>query len=142
MGAEHAKSNGRGRNPPPAGYRWKPGQSGNPRGRPKGSGLTDRLRALLEKDDGAALNAIAAAVVEAAKAGDAAFVRMLWERIDGPVSARVEVEAEGGRLLVLPDDEFERFRAGEPGVLLAWGVPAGWESRVKICRKSDMELLG
>src|SRR3972149_11230009 len=29
-----------------------PGQSGNPKGRPRGSGITDRLRALAEGDPG------------------------------------------------------------------------------------------
>jgi hypothetical protein len=143
VGAEHAKNNGRGRNPPPAGYRWKPGQSGNPAGRPKGSGLTDRLRALLDADDGATAERIVRAVVAAAEAGDAAFVKLIWDRLDGPVAARVELDSQpGSRVVVLPDDQFERFAAGERAVLLGWGVPAGWESRVKVCARSDMELLG
>lgn len=146
--AEHGRStgsNGRGNggSVPPMETRWRPGQSGNPSGRPRGTGLTDRLRALLEKDDGAALGRIVQAVVTAAEAGDAAFVRMLWDRLDGPIAARVEVDAEpGSRVVVLPDDEYERFASGERGVLAAWGVPAGWESRVKVCARSDMELLG
>lgn len=146
---EHGRStgsNGRGNggSVPPMETRWRPGQSGNPAGRPKGTGLTDRLRVLLDADDGAALERIVRAVIAAAEAGDAAFVRMLWDRLDGPVVSRVELDAEapGSRVVVLPDDEYERFAAGERGVLAAWGVPAGWESRVKVCARSDMELLG
>ncbi len=91
MRDEHGenRANGNG-NLPPAEYRWKPGQSGNPKGRPKGSGLSDRLREVLDADDGAALDAIVRAVVDAAAAGDAQFVRMIWERLEGKVSQRIE----------------------------------------------------
>jgi hypothetical protein len=36
--------------PPPVEYRWQPGKSGNPGGRPKGQSITAELRVLLEKE--------------------------------------------------------------------------------------------
>ena len=38
----------KGRPLPPAEYRWKPGQSGNPGGKPKGTSITAQLRRLLK----------------------------------------------------------------------------------------------
>jgi len=36
--------------PPPVATRWKPGQSGNPGGRPKGESITALLRRVLEQE--------------------------------------------------------------------------------------------
>lgn len=62
------------RTPPP--HAWKPGQSGNPRGRPPGSGRVAALRNIII----AAAPDLILALVERAKAGDCNAARLLIER--------------------------------------------------------------
>lgn len=62
---------------------WKPGQSGNPRGRKPGTGHVAKLRASLADD----VPDILKALVAAAKAGDAQAARLILERILPPVKA-------------------------------------------------------
>lgn len=78
---------------------WKPGQSGNPKGRPKkGVALTDILRQELElptkigKARMTQAHAVARALVMKAREGDAACLRLLYERIDGKVSENINIE--------------------------------------------------
>ena len=85
---------------------WKPGQSGNPKGRPKGRGLTDRLRAALDADDGSAAERIVQTVVEAAERGDAALIRLIWDRLEGRTPTRREMEGE--RITAMLDTIFDR----------------------------------
>lgn len=74
--------------------KWKPGETGNPRGRPKGAGEVGKIRA-----------AIAAQVPELLKmlttralAGDVGAARLLLERAVAPIRA-----AEQAQPLNLPD---------------------------------------
>jgi len=60
---------------------WKPGQSGNPRGRPQGSGQVAVLRQAISE----AIPAIVAQMVERAKEGDVAAARLLLERTIPPL---------------------------------------------------------
>ncbi|QKS27736.1 MAG: hypothetical protein HT579_01410 [Candidatus Accumulibacter similis] len=73
---------------------WKPGQSGNPNGRPKGSRNRVTLVALAAMDEGA--DAIARKVVEMAKGGDISAARLVIERL-------VPVAKERPIFLSLPD---------------------------------------
>lgn len=63
--------------------KFKPGQSGNPKGRSAGSGEIGKLRAAIAKH----VPAIIAKQVELAKAGDAQAARLLLERVLPPVKA-------------------------------------------------------
>lgn len=62
---------------------WKPGQSGNPKGRTPGSGQLQRLRASIAAD----VPDILARLVDAAKAGDVQAARLILERVLPPVKA-------------------------------------------------------
>ena len=62
---------------------WKPGQSGNPQGKPRGSGEVAKLRLSIAKH----IPAIVKKLVERAKEGDSAAARLLLERVLPPVKA-------------------------------------------------------
>jgi hypothetical protein len=74
---------------------WKPGQTGNPQGRPPGQSEITRLRASLASD----VPEILAGLVTAAKAGDVQAARLILERILPPVKAVEQVVT-----LQLPND--------------------------------------
>lgn len=67
---------------------FMPGQSGNPAGRPKGPSLTRLLREALDADDGAAADAIVQRIIASAKGGNFKYIKLIFDRIDGPVQAR------------------------------------------------------
>jgi len=68
------------------GNRFQPGQSGNPAGRPKGSGLSGQARALIAEG----VPAIIAKMQEQALAGDVAAARLLLERAVSAIKAGEE----------------------------------------------------
>jgi hypothetical protein len=65
---------------------WKPGQSGNPKGRPAGSRNRVTIVALAAMEEGA--DAIARKVVGMAKAGDMSAARLVLERLVPPAKER------------------------------------------------------
>ena len=78
---------------------FKPGQSGNPKGRPKGTGITDRLRELVMGDDESAKETrekLVNAAVGAAEDGDHRFWKEIVDRLEGPVKNRTELTGENG----------------------------------------------
>lgn len=62
---------------------FKPGQSGNPAGRPRGAGLPGQVRAAIA----ARADDILAALLEKATAGDVQAARVLLDRITPPLKA-------------------------------------------------------
>ncbi|TSA15834.1 MAG: hypothetical protein D4R79_00070 [Comamonadaceae bacterium] len=74
--------------------RWKPGESGNPKGRTPGSGEVAKIRASIS----ARVPDILARLIEQALQGDTAAARLLLERAIAPLKA-----AEQAETLTLPD---------------------------------------
>lgn len=75
---------------------WKPGASGNPSGRPAGTGEVAKLRKSIEEH----VPEIISQLVKNAKAGDAQSARLLLERVIAPIRA-IEMPVE----LLLPESE-------------------------------------
>jgi hypothetical protein len=65
---------------------WKPGQSGNPKGRPRGSRNRVTLVALAALEEGA--EAVARKIVDMAKIGDMSAARLVLERLVPPAKER------------------------------------------------------
>ncbi len=73
---------------------WKPGQSGNPAGRPPGVGEVGKLRAAIGKR----VPELLAAMMDKAPEGDVGAARLLLERAIAPLKA-----AEHQQVLTLPN---------------------------------------
>lgn len=69
--------------------RWKPGESGNPKGRTPGSGETGKLRAAIAKH----LPDIIEQLASRAKTGDPQAARLLLERVLPPVKGIEQAQA-------------------------------------------------
>jgi hypothetical protein len=90
---------------------WKPGQSGNPSGRPPGSSEVGRLRAAISEH----LPQIIAQLVEKARGGDTQAARLLLERVLPPVKAveaTVMLELADGASLTEQGESIVRAVAG------------------------------
>ena len=70
---------------------WKPGQSGNPGGRPKGKSITAELRKLLDKGTNA--EDLAEILLKMGKK-DLAALREVLDRSDGKVTDTHRIEGE------------------------------------------------
>jgi hypothetical protein len=78
---------------------WKPGQSGNPGGRPKKRILDEHLSEMLEANDGEDAKAIARVLIEKAKDGELRAVQLIAERTQGRPTQAVELSGIDGRRL-------------------------------------------
>ena len=93
---------------PPEEHQFKPGECGNPKGRPKDRPLTDALREMLEANEGKGIADLAAVGFRKAKAGDHRFWKEVMDRIDGKVADRLEatVAADG---VTIPEEDMPAF---------------------------------
>jgi hypothetical protein len=69
---------------------WRPGQSGNPAGRPRGSGEVAKARALIAKSIEDKIPALITKLAERALEGDTGAARLLLERIIPPMKQTEE----------------------------------------------------
>ena len=86
-------------------HRFKPGQSGNPGGKPAGGGkrsvsIVRKLRTMLAADDGKLAEAVAATLLkQAIKGGKYQHLAEILNRVDGTLVNRVRVESAVEHLL-------------------------------------------
>lgn len=103
------------RAPQIAPYRFKPGQSGNPSGLPKGTvSLVAAIKKIL-REDPARLDALAAKVVERAEKNldgkEFVYVKEIIERFDGKVSDKVVIERNDTNITEFTIDDLREFKA-------------------------------
>jgi hypothetical protein len=88
------------RKPPPAATQWKPGQSGNPAGRPKSITLSEAYRKQLAKIDEADplkrsfAEVLAEQMIVKAKTGDVTALKELADRTEGKARQTITLTSE------------------------------------------------
>ena len=71
--------------PPPVSGRWKPGQSGNPSGRPKKKPLTEALQRVLAKLSDDERDVLCQEIITKVATGDVAAFKEVADRVEGRV---------------------------------------------------------
>lgn len=87
---------------PPKNNRFKPGQSGNPKGRPVGAlSITTKIKEILtealEQKDGSKMEiaeVLARSIVKRAIAGNDKMSQLIWNQIDGMPKVKADIEYE------------------------------------------------
>ena len=93
------------------GPRFKPGQSGNPKGRPPERPLTALLRETLDANDGELIRSIVLVAVERALAGDFRYFKEIMDRTEGKVKDQLDVTAISMSVEDLPGLTAEELNA-------------------------------
>jgi Family of unknown function (DUF5681) len=110
---------------PPSEHRFKPGQSGNPNGRPKTKAMTDRLREAMAVvgDDGLDMgDVVIRQWLAMIKAGNVAALVELLNRLDGPVSQSLRHQHDGvSQIRVVYTEPEPTAVAGALGILADLG---------------------
>lgn len=82
-------------------FQWKPGQTGNPKGRPKNRTLTEIVREYMEKEgmtpDGRELilsEAMAETILKMALGGNTEVIKELWARLEGKSKETLEIKGQ------------------------------------------------
>ncbi len=101
-------------------YKWKPGQSGNPSGRPKRRPISDAYLALADcqiprklakklglKKGSTWRDTVAHAILEEAAKGNVRAATEVREAIEGKATQRIELSGEGAENLSQPDNRVD-----------------------------------
>jgi hypothetical protein len=96
--AKQAKNRrvGRGGVAPPEHAQFKPGQSGNPKGRPQGTSLTAIIKRVLAEQDGNGTKAdkLIEVAMRAARTGDFRVFKELIDRNDGKIADQIQADGK------------------------------------------------
>lgn len=90
---------------------WRPGQSGNPGGRPRKRLIDDALEDLLSSNDAQAARDVASALLKRARRGDLRAIQLIAERTQGKPTGAVEISGpDGGALEIdrMTDEELDQ----------------------------------
>ena len=97
------------------GKQFRPGESGNPTGRPTERPLTVALRDALDANDGELVETLAQVAIDKAKGGDFRYFKEIMDRVDGKVTDKVQHDGQLGIFSQLvadrkgvPDEELAR----------------------------------
>lgn len=95
------RRNGNGQNKAFVEKKWKPGQSGNPKGRPKKKTLSEEIQGLLDdtmKGAGGMTHreALARVIIKEALRGKFQFTKEIYERMEGKVADKTELSGADG----------------------------------------------
>lgn len=82
---------------PPVQHQFKPGQSGNPAGRPKGQSVTAILRQVVDADDSTLAEQLVRKLVDRAIGGDIRAIREVLDRLEGKPRQSIAVSREETR---------------------------------------------
>jgi|GEM_PF-3182561 len=77
------------------GNRFRPGQSGNPKGRRPERPLTAALRDALDANDGELIRELVGVAIDRALAGEFRYFKEIIDRTDGKTAARLDVSGNG-----------------------------------------------
>ena len=94
---------------------WKPGQSGNPSGRPREKVFADMLRLALNDTDADGkrkLRKIAEKLIECSLKGESWALQMIGDRLDGKPHQEATVALSQASVPDLSDDDLLRIAAG------------------------------
>ena len=75
---------------------WKPGQSGNPRGRPRKQLIDEALEDLLASNGSEAAQDVAVALLKRARKGDIRAIQLIAERTQGKPRRAIEISGPDG----------------------------------------------
>lgn len=108
------------------GVKFQPGQSGNPKGRPKkGYSIREHLRGLMGEDitipgkDGKPDTVIpkgaylSAKLFQLAASGDLAAIKMCLDNVDGPPTQSIDLSAKVEAAPISPEDALAAAQAAE-----------------------------
>jgi len=77
-----------------AATQFKPGQCGNPNGRPRTKPMTDALKALMAEDNNAGIGVLIKKAYSEASKGDFRFFKEIMDRLDGKVIEQIDLTAD------------------------------------------------
>lgn len=80
---------------------WKPGQSGNPNGRPpKGHSITETIREMMSERP-EIKKALGAKIMQSAIEGDMTAIKLIWNYLDGMPIQKQELGGFDGRPILI-----------------------------------------
>ena len=118
--------------------RFKPGQSGNPAGRPKNSGLSAQLRKAIADEAGEILQS----VIEQAKSGDIQAAKLLLDRVLPPLKSEaqaVQLDLASGDLVAKANTIIEATGTGELAPDIAAQLIAAVATLAKVIEVNELE---
>lgn len=98
-----------GRGKPPVEHQFKPGQSGNPGGRPKKKAVTEAYERIIS--DPKVAQAIAQGIIRAARKGNVRAAAEIADRVEGKVSQDVNLNLVDDRKIA--EEARKRVEEGE-----------------------------